>query len=397
VTQDWLFEFLIGTGKMFLHPVFYILFIIAAILGVSRVKRERKNFHIRVENAYFELRQLVPLGLLVGLVISIITIAVGIIIPLEVVILTAAMTILLSLTTRIRLLSPTYTLGISFFALMIIVGQKWTVPYFPDLFQSLDKLAFPAIAILLGLLMIGEGVFIFVNGKKGTSPKKIKSKRGATVGVHEIKRAWLLPVFLLIPGDVLQLPFDWWPVFSVGGETYSILLVPFAVGIHQQVQAMLPKIAVQLQGKRVITFGVLITLLAAAGYWFPLASIVVVALAIIGREWLTVSQRISEQNSPFYFTKKNKGLMILGILLDSPALKMGLQVGEVITKVNGQAVQDEEALYEALERNRAHCKLEVLDVNGEVRFVQRALYEGDHYELGILFVHDEKQWDNEAV
>jgi hypothetical protein len=397
VTQDWLLEFLLGMGRMFLHPVFYLLFLLAAILGVSRVKRERKNFHVRVENAYFELRQLVPLGLLNGLILSLIIIGAGIVIPLEAIILIAVITILVSFTTKIRLLSPAYTVGFAFFAYMLVVGQKWTVPYFPNLFQSLDDLALPAIAILLGLLLIAEGIFIFVNGKKGTSPKKIKSKRGSTVGVHEIKRPWLLPVFLLIPGDILELPFTWWPVFSVGGETFSLFLVPFAVGIHQQVQSMLPKLAVQVHGKRVITFGIVIAILASAGYWYPLASIVVVALAIAGREWLTFSQRSSEQNSPFYFTKKNKGLMILGILLDSPALKMGLQVGEVITKVNGQVVQDEEEMYEALQRNRAHCKLEVLDVKGEIRFVQRALYEGDHHELGLLIVQDEKQWDNEAV
>jgi hypothetical protein len=319
------------------------------------------------------------------------------VIPLEAIILIAVITILVSFTTKIRLLSPAYTVGFAFFAYMLVVGQEWTVPYFPNLFQTLDDLALPALAVLLGLLLIAEGIFILVNGKKGTSPKKIKSKRGSTVGVHEIKRPWLLPVFLLIPGDVLELPFTWWPVFSAGGKTFSLFLVPFAIGIHQQVQSMLPKLAVELHGKRVITFGIAITILASAGYWYPLASIVVVALSIACREWLTFSQRSSEQNSPFYFTKKNKGLMILGILLDSPALKMGLQVGEVITKVNGQVVQDEEEMYEALQRNRAHCKLEVLDVNGEVRFVQRALYEGDHHELGLLIVQDEKQWDNEAV
>lgn len=89
--------------------------------------------------------------------------------------------------------------------------------------------------------------------------------------------------------------------------------------------------------------------------------------------------------------------MILGILLNSPASKMDLKVGEIISKVNGQSVRDEKGFYEALQRNRAHCKLDVLDVNGEVRFVQRALYEGDHYELGILFVQDEKKWDSEVI
>ena len=76
---------------------------------------------------------------------------------------------------------------------------------------------------------------------------------------------------------------------------------------------------------------------------------------------------------------------------------MSLQVGEVVTKVNGVKIHDEKGFYEALQKNGAHCKLEVLDVNGQVRFVQRALYEGDHHELGLLFVQEEKKWDSEAV
>ena len=89
--------------------------------------------------------------------------------------------------------------------------------------------------------------------------------------------------------------------------------------------------------------------------------------------------------------------MILGIIPKSPAEKMALEVGELVTKVNGTLVKDEQGFYEALQRNAAHCKLEVLDTNGQIRFVQRALYEGDHHELGILFVQDDKKWDSAAV
>jgi len=39
----------------------------------------------------------------------------------------------------------------------------------------------------------------------------------------------------------------------------------------------------------------------------------------------------------------------------------------------------------------------VLDINGEVRYVQRALYEGEHHELGILFVEEGKGWKHKAV
>ena len=395
MAQDWLIEFLLGTGKLFLNPVFYMLCLLAAFLGVSRVKRERRNFKVRVENAYFELRQLVPIGLLVGVILSVIIVSVGVVIPFEAVILTSGITLLLVLTTRVRLISPAYTLGLAIIALAVIDWQNWSLPYFSDF--SLDTNGSLAAIILLGLLTVGEGIIILANGPKGTSPKLIKGKRGHTVGVHELKRAWLLPVFLLIPGDVLQLPFSWWPVLSFGGETYSLLLVPFAVGIQQQVQAMLPLAAVKLHGKRVVILGVVTAILAAGVYFLPLASIGIAAFVIIAREIITWIQCNNERNSPFYFSQQNNGLMILGVLLNSPASKMELKVGEILTKVNGQTIHDENSYYEALQRNGAHCKLEVLDVSGEVRFVQRALYEGDHHELGLLFVQNEKKKGSKAV
>ncbi|RSD25178.1 PDZ domain-containing protein [Mesobacillus subterraneus] len=393
MAQDWFIELLKGTGRLLLHPVFYYSIFLAAVLGVSRVKRERKNFTVRAKDAYFELRQLFPIGLLIGLIISIITVAAGLTIPFAAIILIAAFTLLLSLTTQIRLLAPAYTIGAAFFALIFLSDQNIDLP----LLGTIDDKIYPSIAILLALLTIAEGILILLNGKKGTSPKLIKSKRGQMVGVHEVKRVWLVPAFMLIPGNVLTLPFDWWPVFTLGDNTYSLILVPFAIGMHQQVQGMLPTEAIQQQGSRVIGLGVLISMIAATGYWYPIASIAAVAVAIIGREALTFAQRMKEESGPFYFSKKNHGVMILGILPGSPADKMALAVGELVTKVNGANVHDEKAFYEALSRNRAHCKLEVLDTNGQIRFVQRALYEGDHHELGILFVQDEKKWDSAVV
>lgn len=397
LVQEWLLELLKGLGMLFLHPIFYFLFLLAAFFGVSRVKRERKNFHIRVENAYFELRQLLPLGILIGLILSLVIIGAGLVVPVAFIIVTAGFTFIWGLTTKARLISPIYTVGFAFFALIFLAGKDLPIPFFKDEFSSLDEGIFPAIAVLLTLLIIGEGILILINGVKGTSPKLIKSKRGLIVGVHEVKRLWMVPVFLLIPGDAISLPFSWWPVFSIGGESYSLFLVPFAIGFFQHIQGMLPKEAIRLHGKRVIVFGSLLALVSIASYWIPLISIAVAALAIIGRELLSYRQRMYEESLPFYFSKRNHGLMILGIIPGSPAENMALQVGEIISKVNGTTVYDEKIFYEALQKNRAHCKLEILDTSGEIRLVQRALYEGDHHELGILFVQEENKWGNEAV
>ncbi|HYK74837.1 MAG TPA: PDZ domain-containing protein [Pseudoneobacillus sp.] len=397
MVQDWLWELLSATGKLFWNPIFYYLFFLAAVLGVLRVKRERRNFHVRVQDAYFELRQLFPLGVMLGLGASVLIMAAGLVIPLGAVVLFALFTFVWSLTGRVRLISPVYIGGAAFFTLIFAAGRTLPFPIFSDTFARLDEKIYPSIGILVAILLVIEGILILRNGSQATSPKLIKSKRGQSVGVHEVKRLWAVPMFLLIPGDAITLPLDWWPVFQIGGETYSLLLVPFAVGFHQQIQAQLPKEAVQMLGKRVITLGVLTLLLTFIGYWIPLATIAVVALAMIGRESLTVRQRLSEENMPFYFSKRNHGVMVLGILPHSPAEKMALQVGEIITKVNGTLVYNEKGFYEALQRNRAHCKLEVIDVNGQIRFVQRALFEGEHHELGVLFVMDEKKRGTEVV
>lgn len=394
--QIWLVELLKGTGRLFLHPVLYYLVFLAGILGVMRVKRERKNFHIRAEDAYFELRQLFPLGLIIGLVLSVVVVAAGIAVPFAAILLIAGFTLLWSLTTNVRWVSPAYTIGIAFFTVILLAESNYTIPFFTKAFESIGDKIYPSIVVVMGLLLIAEGFLIGKNGSKGTSPKLVKSKRGKSIGVHEVKRLWMVPLFLLIPGNAIQLPFDWWPVFHLGATEYSLILVPFAIGFHQQIKGMLPSEAIKQHGRQVIVLGVMISLMSAAGYWYPLFSIVTAALAVIGRELLSLIAYLKDDSKPFYFSKKNNGLMIIGIIPDSPASKMELKVGEIISKANGLPVQDEASFYEALQINRAHCKLEVLDTRGEIRFVQRALYEGDHHELGVLFVQEEKNFDKKT-
>lgn len=396
MAQIWLAEVLKGTGRLFLHPVLYYLVFLAGILGVMRVKRERKNFHIRAEDAYFELRQLLPLGLIIGLVLSVVVVAAGIAVPFAAILLIAGFTLLWSLTTNVRWISPAYTVGAAFFTVILMAEYNWSVPVFSQAFEAIGDKIYPSIVVVLGLLLIAEGILISRNGSKGTSPKLTKSKRGKSIGVHEVKRLWMLPLFLLIPGDALTSSFDWWPVFHLGAKEYSLILVPFAIGFHQQVKGMLPSEAIKHHGRQVVVLGVLIALLSAVGYWYPLLSIVTAALAVIGREMLSMFAYLKDDSKPFYFSKKNHGLMIIGVIPESPASKMELKVGEIISKANGVQVQDESTFYEALQINRAHCKLEVLDTKGEVRFVQRALYEGDHHELGVLFVQEQKKFDKKT-
>ncbi|MEH7387500.1 PDZ domain-containing protein [Bacillus sp. JJ1521] len=395
--EAWLLEFAKGIGRFFLHPMFYYFAGYCVLLGYFRVKRERRAFHIRVEDGFYDLRSLLPGGWLAGLLISVATIAAGVVIPFGSIVLIAIVTLLLSLPIKTRLLSPAYILGISFFGIILLSELSVENNFITRLLDDLGNTSLASIAILLGALLLVEGILILKKGHIGTSPDLLKSKRGLPVGAHVTQRLWLAPVFLLIPGEALTTHYEWWPVFTVSGEAYSLILVPFGIGFYHKVKSMLPTQSIPVVGKRVILLGIVITALAVASIWFPVTAIIAACFALAGRELIYLQHYFMDESKPSIFSQRNQGLLVLGIIPQSPADKMQIKIGETIAKVNGIQVKTVQEFYMALQKNRALCKLDVLDINGEVRFIQRALYEGEHHELGILFVNEGKGWKHKAV
>ncbi|MEH7381257.1 PDZ domain-containing protein [Bacillus sp. JJ1533] len=395
--EAWLLEFAKGIGRFFLHPLFYYLAGYCVLLGYFRVKRERRAFHIRVEDGFFDLRSLLPGGWLAGLLISVVTIAAGVVIPFGSIVLIAIVTLLLSLPINTRLLSPAYILGVSFFGIILLSNLSVENKFITRLLEDMSNTSLASIAILLGVLLLAEGILIQKKGHIGTSPDLLKSKRGLPVGVHISQRLWLAPVFLLIPGETLTTQYDWWPVFTVSGQAYSLILVPFGIGFYHKVKSMLPTQSIPVVGKRVILLGIIVTTLAVASIWYPVIAIISACFALAGRELIYLLHYFMDESKPPIFSQRNQGVLVLGIIPHSPAEKMQIKIGETISKVNGTQVSTVQEFYMSLQKNRALCKLDVLDINGEVRYVQRALYEGEHHELGILFVNEGKRWKHRAV
>lgn len=391
-------EILKGAGKLFIYPLTYLFLLVSFFVGLARVKRERKNFHVRVFDFILEAKYLFFPGIIIGLILSIITVLVGTYVTIGTLVFIALITFLLSGPWTFRWLSPAYVLGVTIFATLVIpnVGIGSGIVHTWSL--ELKDAHLPSLTFLLALLVVAEGYLIWKFGVKGTSPAIIKSKRGQEIGAHFSQKLWVVPVFLLVPGDAITSTFSWWPVLTVGQTSFSLFFVPFAIGFSQRIQSMLPSASISFTGKRVLFLGVGLVLVAFITLVVPLFSLVVAALGIVVRQWISTKQRVVDENSAPFFTKKLEGVIILGVIPGSPAEKMGLQVGELITKVNGVPVSEVAKFYEALQvNNRAFCKLEVLDYSGEVRFAQRALYDNEHHELGILFVHNYKQLTSEAV
>lgn len=397
--MDWLITLLQGIGYVFLHPLFYIGFFTMLLIGVARVKRERRDFHTKVYDFLDEtVISLLP-GIITGLVISIVAIGLGFVVSIELLIAITVIYLLAIATTQVRWISPSFVIPIALFGMLLFAFKPWTisVPLFGNFSFEFSESLLVYTVIIMALLLIGEGVLVRTNGHKNTSPKYLKSKRGMLVGAHESKRLWFVPVFLLLPNGLLP-SVDFWPVLTIGEQgTYSIILVPFLVGFHQLIKSSMPVPFIQKTGNRIILLGVFVGLVSVGAYFYPYLAFVAASLALAGKEILWIRMRQQDERKTEHFTPQTSGVMILGIIPRSPAAKMQLRVGEVIVKVNGQNVNDQLQFYDALQKNSAFCKLEVKDEDGEIRFAQTALYDGEHHQLGVLLLKAEYELQNSVV
>src|SRR5690606_15355501 len=143
-----------------------------------------------------------------GVVLSIVSILLGLTIPLKLLFIVALATIILTVIGNARLLSAAFTIGIPLLLLssFSLFSFEW------NFLGPMDSNDLIGASVMLGLLMVAEGLIMLKNGLKDDSPKLRTSRRELTVGALPTKRFWLLTSFLFLPSGVLTMPIVWWPV-----------------------------------------------------------------------------------------------------------------------------------------------------------------------------------------
>ena len=374
-------------GRFFTNPLFYIAVMIAIYLGYRRVKRERKFFHIRILWGWSETVSLFKEGLILSLCISVISLIFGLTLPDQFLMVVTTVTCLGLVVYFFHILSPIFIFTVSLGILMILNVFSLSFEFLNFTIMGVNVLegAAVTVTIVAGLLLVAEGLLISKYGAKYASPIMEKSKRGLKAVAFLSKKIWILPIFFIIPGDALQ-ALQWWPIFQIGSKEFSIICFPIIIGFQQLARHTLPIYLYPQLGKAVRILGEFVLIGGIVSYFEPIIGIIVLLLGTLARFVITFLYGKREQKDVYAVSAKSKGVMIAAILPNSPAHKMGLLVGELIRKVNGIEVHSERELYEALQINAAHCRLEVLNHHNEVRLKQHVVHNGDHFRIGILVV-----------
>lgn len=383
-----LIEILKSIGRFFINPLVYVAVISAIFLGYRRVKRERRFFNTRILGGWSELKNMLIMGFVLSLIISLFSIVIGLTVTLE--LLTAIFIVTLAglLFFMYHLLSPIIVMTVAFGAVLWMNWKNWSYEIWGIEFgqlSGLDDLVM-TVPILAGLLLMAEGILIRRYGAKFASPIIETTKRGLNGVGYYSKQLWMLPVFTIIPGDGIQAYLPYWPQFTLGSEQFSLIVFPFIIGFQQMVRRKLPMYVYPKLGRDIIFIGQLVLVVGLASYFLPVLGAAALVLGAISRTIIGIYYRRTEDRDNYVVMRSERGIMIAEVLPNSPAEKMGLLAGEVIQKINGQKVYTEDELYEALQINAAHCRIEVLDHNGELRLTQHVVHRDDNHKIGLLTV-----------
>jgi len=379
-------------GALLTQP-FYYIFLIGVLLHYRRQGiLERKLFNIRIYVYAGRVLRTVVTGIIAGLLISIVMAFIGIHIETEIIWCIGIILILLSLF-RLRYAHLTMALAVLTIIYMVLLSfPSWQptggIGSFISSIRHIDLPGLLAISVLLQLI---EALLFRMQALRFSSPVVIEGKRGKPVGAYAMEAFWPVPLWLFIP-SVSGIVLPWTPLHGAQSwiDGVSLTALPVMIGCSVLTQTHLPQAKAQRIAKRLVQSGLIMVVFAALALWWAPIAIPAVIIAVILRECVMYFSRREETEQSPLFIRGLRGLKILDIIPYSPAAELGITAGESMYKVNGQLIHDPQSLHAALRINPAFCKLEVLNVEGESKFLQRAIYAGDHHQLGMIFAPDDQ-------
>lgn len=376
-----------------LSPFYWVSILFIALIYRRQMLLERRLFAVKMHSWIEHTWHAWLGGLLAGLAVSAAAIGLGISFTAEVILALWAVALLLLLF-RVRFLCLAYSggvLALAQFALNAFAPAWAPEGFLAPFVAAIREMDAAGLLILVALLHAAEAWLIRKQAARMAGPLFMESKRGRIVGAYQMQGLWPIPLLLLFPSVTTGTPLPWTPLLGTGWEQgWTLIAFPVVIGFSELTFTRLPQEKAAVSASRLFAYAaILLALGLAASWWRPLVPLAAIAALGLHEALIWFSRREENERSPV-FTHDPLGLRVLAVLPGSPAEALGIRIGEVIAKANGVPVRTKEQLHQALRANAAFCKLEVYNRDGEVRFLQRALYAGEHHQLGVLLAPDDR-------
>jgi len=394
--MEMLLAWLKASGGLVTSPFYYLALLFIALHVRKQTSIERKLFSVKLHTWWSEWGRTVLWGALVGVGVSIGFLFLGASITGSTLLMLWVVALLLAVV-RVRYMCFAYAAGVLGLAQ---VGAGWIDPAaLPEgaaiVVRELQAMHLPSVLALVGVLHLAEAALVYKMAGRLATPLFFEGKRGKTVGGYQLQGFWPVPLLLLAPlgaGVGVAGGLSWPTLFGGGDAGWAALAFPVLVGFHSISLTRTPQAKARVSARRLAGYGAAVAAVSVAVFLVPVwwAALAASLLTFGLHELIVAADRRDESRNAPYFVHDGRGLKVLAVVPGSPAAELGIEPGHILKKVNGIPVRDRAELHAAMRMNAAFAKLEVLNHDGESRFLQRALYANEHHQLGLVLCPDEQ-------
>ncbi|GAJ25881.1 cell division topological determinant MinJ [Liquorilactobacillus sucicola DSM 21376 = JCM 15457] len=382
----WIFKLLL---HFLMQPALWVCILVTFGMYQHRIKNERKHFRIAINRDFYEGRHLVKNGLFLGAVGSALTLIVGLTVPMQ---WAVTYEVLLCLGLLLLLVVDSGVLGLIMSLPLLFLFQQ----------TGLSKQFFFKAVDIDGWLLLDSGSSIFALcalfflfryfmlrrvDQFTLTPSIHNGKRGRRLIQYTWHEAALVPLLVLIPGNLFHSMFSFWPFLSIHGQTFELFILPFGVTAavkfwRRPLQTAIKKVQQQTLFLAICSFvfGII------SFFWSQLTIVgLMILLFLAGAQ--VFSRTKKEKRAGRWYAETNSGVRVIAIQPHTPAAKMNLSIGDVIVSCNGVSVANENELYAALKLDSTYCRFRVQTYQGDLKLAESAIFADSPHELGLIIFH----------
>lgn len=368
-------------GSYLLTPVLWLGILYVIISYNQRINKERKQFRVAINKDFYEGRNFIKYGLFFFVMGSLISMILGLTLPTNSVYIYQILVVLAFL---INGFSTTSMLLVMTAAGILELAVPRFITFFGDVFPEISG---PSWLLLIFISILAD-YYLTRNMKKHPLSPRIKSgKRGRNIATYLGRETVVFPLLALIPSGTLSSTLNFWPVFNIGNQKFSLILFPIFISTSVKVIKRAKERVIQDKLKNTeLLLGLTFVLIVLTKFMSKLFLISLIILTVVSI-FLEIKLRKKEKNANSWYVETDEGIRIISVQPETPAEKMKLQPGDVILTCNNRVVNSEEEFYQALQLNSAYCHVKVRTYEGDLRIAESAIFMDSPHEIGLILFH----------
>ncbi|MGI1827103.1 PDZ domain-containing protein [Ligilactobacillus salivarius] len=368
-------------GSYLLTPVLWLGILYVIISYNQRINKERKQFRVAINKDFYEGRNFIKYGLFFFVMGSLISMILGLTLPTNSVYIYQILVVLAFL---INGFSTTSMLLVMTAAGILELVVPRFITFFGDVFPEISG---PSWLLLIFISILAD-YYLTRNMKKHPLSPRIKSgKRGRNIATYLGRETVVFPLLALIPSGTLSSTLNFWPVFNIGNQKFSLILFPIFISTSVKVIKRAKERVIQDKLKNIeLLLGLTFVLIVLTKFMSKLFLISLIILTVVSI-FFEIKLRKKEKDANSWYVETDEGIRIISVQPETPAAKMKLQPGDVILTCNNRVVNSEEEFYQALQLNSAYCHVKVRTYEGDLRITESAIFMDSPHEIGLILFH----------